>query len=82
MTQIIDQIRRDLRTDTVVVPSKRKRYASYAVAFLGASLVAYSTRDIRSLDLLAGLIMLFGSLAWFMRKMYEYLQVGEPHDET
>jgi len=76
MKSLIDQVRRDLRTDAVIVSSKHKRYASYVVAFLGASLAIYSMRDIHSLELLAGLIMLFGSLAWFMRKIYEYLQRG------
>jgi len=76
MRSMVNQIKRDFRTEAVIVPNKRKRYAFYVVFFLSASLVACSVKDTHSLELLAGLIILFGSLTWFLRKVYEYLQQG------
>ena len=77
ITKQISQLKRDLKTDAVIVPSKWKRYAAYLAAITGAILTLYSIRDVAlPIPAIIGLLLLLLGIIWFLRKTYDYIQQG------
>jgi len=72
-----DEFIMDCKTDALIVPSCKKRYASYvigAICFIIA-VIGYSTKSVELTG--CGLVVLGLCIGWYTTKAYRYIQSKE-----